>query len=149
MNLSSDFADLLQALNDANARYLIVGAHALAFYARPRATADFDVWVEPSAENAPRVYRALAAFGAPLENLTVEELRGDDLIFQIGIAPLRVDIITGVSGLTFAEAWPHRSEGALDGLRFFVIGRDDLIRNKRASGRAKDLADIERLENDE
>ncbi len=148
MNLSSDFADLLHALNDANARYMIVGAHALAYHARPRATADFDVWVEASTENAPRVYRALAAFGAPLDNLKVEELVDDDLIFQIGVPPLRIDVITGISGVDFAQAWPRRSEGTLNGLRFFVIGREDLIENKKAAGRLKDLADVERLERD-
>ena len=148
MNLSSDFADLLRALNDASARYLIVGAHAVAYHARPRATADFDLWVEPSADNAPRVYQALAAFGAPLESLRVEELRSDDLIFQIGVPPFRIDIITGISGVTFDEAWPHRAEDHLNGLKFFVIGREDLIKNKKAAGRLKDLADVERLERD-
>lgn len=148
MNLSSDSTDLLCALNDAKARYLIVGAHAVAYHARPRATADFDVWVDPSPENAPRVYRALAAFGAPLDNLAVQELESDDLVFQIGVPPLRIDVITGISGVTFDEAWPGRSEDSLNGLKIFVIGRKALIENKKAAGRRKDLADVERLERD-
>jgi hypothetical protein len=134
MNLSSDSIDLLRALNDANARYLIVGAHAIAYHARPRATADFDVWVDPSPENARRVYKALAAFGAPLDNLTVQELQSDD--------------ITDISGVAFDEAWPGRSEDRLGDLKIFVIGREDLIKNKKAAGRRKDLADVERLERD-
>jgi hypothetical protein len=148
MNLSSDSIDLLRALNDANARYLIVGAHAIAYHARPRATADFDVWVDPSPENARRVYKALAAFGAPLDNLTVQELQSDDLIFQIGVAPYRIDVITDISGVAFDEAWPGRSEDRLGDLKIFVIGREDLIKNKKAAGRRKDLADVERLERD-
>jgi hypothetical protein len=148
MNLSSDFVDLLRSLNGAGARYLIIGAHALAYYARPRATADFDVWVDASPENAARVYRALGAFGAPLDQLTPEDLLSDDLIFQIGVAPTRIDVITGIDGVTFSEAWPRRTEDLLDGTQIFIIGRDDLIKNKRAAGRRQDLADVERLEND-
>ena len=146
MNLSSDFVDLLRALNDAGAKYLIVGAHALAYHGRPRATADFDIWVEASPQNAPRVYRALAKFGAPLGNLKAEELLSDDLIFQIGIPPLRIDVITGIDGVTFAEAWPRRVKDSLDGLKIAIIGRADLIKNKKSTGRLKDLADVESLE---
>lgn len=145
MKLSSDFADLLRALNGAGVRYLVVGAHALAYHGRPRATADLDVWVEPSPKNAARVHHALAIFGAPLESLSVADLRSDDLIFQIGIPPLRVDIITGIDGVTFAEAWPRRVKDIVDGINVTIIGREDFIRNKKAAGRLKDLADVETL----
>lgn len=148
MEISSDFSDLLRALNDAGARYLIVGAHALGYHGRPRATADFDVWVEPTPENARRVYRALAAFGAPLDRLTTEELSSEDLVFQIGVAPLRIDVITSIDGVTFPNAWTRRVEDRHGDLRIAVIGRDDLIANKRAAGRLKDLADVERLTRD-
>jgi predicted nucleotidyltransferase len=145
MKLTSDFADLLRALNGVGARYLVVGAHALAYHGRPRATADLDVWVEASPKNAVRVRRALANFGAPLENLSVEDLCGDDLIFQIGVPPLRVDIITGIDGVTFSEAWPRRVKDVIDGIQVAIIGREDFIRNKKAAGRLKDLADVEAL----
>lgn len=148
MEISSDFVDLLRALNDAGAEYLIVGAHALNYHARPRATLDFDVWVNPTAKNALRVYRALAAFGAPLHDLRIEELTSDDLIFQIGVAPIRIDVITDISGVRFADAWPNRVGGLLGGASAQFLGRGDLIANKRASGRPKDLADLDRLERD-
>jgi len=146
MKLTSDFSDLLRALNDAGARYLVVGAHALAYHCRPRATADLDVWVDSTRENAPRVYRALAKFGAPLERLTINDLLSEDLIFQIGLAPLRIDIITGIDGVKFSDAWRRRVEDSIDGVRIRIIGRKDLIRNKRAAGRLKDLADVASLE---
>ncbi len=148
MKINSEFVELLQAFNDENARYLVVGAHAVAYHARPRATNDFDVWVANDAENARRIYRALATFGAPLERLTVEDLVSDGLIFQIGVAPIRIDVITSVSGVSFEEAWPSRVGFDFAGVAANVIGRAELIRNKRAAGRLKDLADIERLEHD-
>lgn len=148
MKINSEFSDLLRSLNAESARYLIVGAHAVNYYGRPRATIDFDIWIDRGRENATRVYRALAVFGAPLDRLSVDELTSDDLIFQIGVAPIRIDILTDVSGLAFAEAWPNRSEDAIDGVVAFFIGRDDLIKNKRATGRPKDVADVERLEHD-
>lgn len=146
MNLSSDFSDLLQAFNDANVEYLIVGAHAMAFHGYLRATGDFDLWVNPTSENAARIYAGLAAFGAPLDHIAVGEFTSDDLIFQIGVAPFRIDIITGISGVTWAEAWPQSVESSYVGIPIRVIGRDALIENKRATGRPKDLLDVEALE---
>lgn len=143
---SSDWIELLRGLNAAGARYLIVGAHALGLYATPRATGDLDIWIERSQENAGRVYRALADFGAPLGDLTVQELQGDDCIFMFGRPPVRVDILTDISGVSFEEAWPNRAQGALAGVPVSFIGREDLIKNKRASGRTKDLADVEAIE---
>jgi hypothetical protein len=122
-----------------------VGAWAVGYYARPRATADLDVWVEPSIENARLVLRALAAFGAPLENLTETDLLSDDLIYQIGIAPVRIDVITGIDGVVFEDAWTAREEARIEDIAVHFIGRDDLIVNKRQTGRAKDLADLELL----
>jgi len=146
MEVNSDFKDLLQALNGATAKYLVVGGVALAYHAKPRFTRDLDIWVEASPTNAPRVYRALANFGAPLEKLAQDELEHPDLVFQIGIAPLRVDIMTSITGVDFDEAWQAREAGSYGDVPVFIIGRAQLIKNKRATGRLQDLADIEQLE---
>ena len=145
MEINSDFADLLRAFNAAGVEYVVIGAYAVALHARPRATGDLDVFVRATPENARRVYRALAEFGAPLESLTVEELAAGNLVFQIGVAPLRIDVTTTIEGVTFDQAWSGRIAGKLDGIDVNVIGRDDLIANKRAAARPKDLADLETL----
>jgi hypothetical protein len=125
----------------------VVGAHALSIHGVPRATVDLDVWTEPTPENANRVWRALAAFGAPLERLDIAEsdFTLPDVVAQLGLPPNRIDILTGLSGVTFAEAWPDRVEAEIDGIRVPFLGRDALIKNKRASGRKRDLGDIEAL----
>lgn len=143
---SSDWTELLHGLNVAGVKFLIVGAHAVGQYAAPRATGDLDVFVEPSLENAQKVLRALTAFGAPLGDLTLADLQSDDLIFMFGAPPLRVDVLTDISGISFSEAWASRIESTFGGVPVAYIGRDALIANKRASGRAKDLADVEAIE---
>src|SRR5688572_21151442 len=136
--MNEDFRDLLLAFVEGKVRFLVVGAYALAVHGHPRATGDLDLWIDPTAANARRAYRALAAFGAPLADLTERDLQTPGVVFQIGLVPRRIDILTDVSGLTFAAAWPHRVETTHEGLRFFVIGRSDFITNKRATGRPKD-----------
>lgn len=144
--MNSDFSDMLSALSAEGAEYLIIGAYAMAVHGVPRATGDIDVWVRPSPENADRVLRALARFGAPLGDLRAADLAGEGTVFQVGVAPNRIDVITAIDGVTFDEAWSHRETRAIDGVTLSVIGRDDLIRNKRATGRARDRADAEQLE---
>jgi hypothetical protein len=144
--MNQDFVDLLQAFVAHNVRFLIVGAYALALHGRPRATGDLDVWVDPTAENAPRVMRALAAFGAPLDDISEADLSQPGVVFQLGVVPGRVDILTELTGLTFGEAWPDRVRHAFGPVAVDFIGRHAFIRNKRAAGRAKDLGDIEGLE---
>ncbi len=146
METQSDFSDLLQAFNDARVKYLIVGGHAVALHGHPRATKDLDVFIEPSVENAHRAHAALGAFGAPLDRLTVNDLCDPDTIFQIGVPPLRIDVMPSISGLTFEEAWASRIEARYGGVPVSVIGRDALIMNKAATGRLQDLADIEALQ---
>ncbi|MBV8725576.1 MAG: hypothetical protein JO078_03075 [Candidatus Eremiobacteraeota bacterium] len=107
---------------------------------------DFDVWVEPTPKNARLVYKALAAFGAPMEQVTLADFEHDDTIWMIGVEPLRVDVITGVEGVTFAEAWSHRETARVLDFDVPVISKQDLIRNKRAAGREKDLLDLKALE---
>lgn len=144
--MNQDFLDLLGALLRAEVRFLIVGAYAFALHARPRATGDIDIWVEPSADNAARVMSALREFGAPLHQVTEQDFTQPEVVFQIGVAPRRIDILTSLTGLTFAEAWADHVEHALGPLRVPFLGRESLVRNKRATGRPQDLADLTYLE---
>ena len=146
MQTNSDFRDLFAALNAVDAKYLVVGALALAAHGHVRATKDLDVWVEASPENAERVYRALAAFGTPLDDLTAKDLASSDLIFQIGVPPLRVDIITSIDGVEFVDAWPERVSSEYADQPVHVLSRRHLIQNKKAAGRLQDLADVDALE---
>lgn len=143
--VNPDFAALLHELTAAEARFLVVGAYALALHARPRATGVLDLWVEATPDNAPRVHRALLAFGAPLQDLTIEDLSQPEIVYQIGLAPRRIDLLTSLSGLTFDEAWGTRVMSPLGGVLCPFIGRAALIRNKRAVGRPRDLADLDEL----
>lgn len=145
--MNEDYRDILAALNAVRARFLIVGAHALAVHGYPRATVDIDIWIDPSAENASCVWRALAAFGAPLETLgiTAEDLARRDIVAQFGLPPNRIDVLTGVSGLTFEEAWSTRVEEVVEGVLVPVLGLEALVKNKKASGRDKDRADVKGL----
>ena len=144
--MNPDFVEMLSELSAAGAEFLVVGAHALAAHGLPRATGDLDIWVRADGENAPRVLEALQRFGAPLFDLSLDDLSKPGTVFQIGTAPARIDILTGVSGLMFEEAWPRRTTVRIGDLSVGVIGREDLIRNKRATGRPQDLVDAERLE---
>jgi len=144
--LNPDFRDMLSALSAAEADYLVVGAYALAAHGYPRATGDIDLWVRPTKENALRVWKSLAAFGAPTSKITVDDFSMPDIVYQIGIAPRRIDILTSISGVEFEQAWEKRISIELDGLTVPVIGREHLLANKRASGRPKDLADAETLD---
>ena len=143
--MNRDFVDLLRAFADAEVRFIIVGAYALAHHGRPRATGDLDVWIDPTPLNAPRVMRALAAFGAPLDQISETDFARPGVVFQIGVPPGRIDILTELTGLTFGGAWPTRVSGKFGDLMVDFLGRDEFIRNKRATGRLKDLADIEDL----
>ena len=146
MPVNPDFRDLFAALNAAEARYLLVGGYAVAFHAQPRFTKDLDVWTEPTPENATRVLAALRAFGAPVGDLTAEDLARPGIVFQMGVPPNRIDIVTAIDGVSFAEAWPGRSATTYGDQPVPVIGKADLIRNKRASGRPQDLLDVASLE---
>ena len=144
--MNPDFLDLLRSLCEAEARFLVVGAYAVSFHSEPRATGDLDIWVEPTAENAQRVYAALAAFGAPLSDLSVTDLFTPGVVFQMGVPPRRIDILTSITAVSFDEAWPARVEGRYGDARFPLLGRDALLKNKRALARPKDLLDLELLE---
>jgi hypothetical protein len=143
--MNPDFVDLLRAFIVADVRFLVVGAYALALHGRPRATGDLDVWIEATPDNAARVMRALAAFGAPLEAIGESDFARPGVTYQMGVPPGRIDILTELTGLAFGEAWPDRERGAFGELEVDYIGRAAFIHNKRATGRLKDLADIEGL----
>jgi hypothetical protein len=144
--MNPDFVDLLRSFVAADVRFLIVGAYALALHGRPRATGDLDVWVEASPENARRIMPALAAFGAPLSAVAEADFAREGVTYQIGVPPGRIDILTELTGLTFAEAWPDRLRRPFGEIEVDFIGRAAFLRNKRATGRAKDLGDIEGME---
>jgi hypothetical protein len=144
--LNEDYKDMLLALSEEKVRFLLVGAYALAAHGYPRATMDIDIWIMPSPQNADALLRALHRFGAPLHDLTEEDLQKDGTVFQIGVAPRRIDIITAVSGLQFEETYGRSIPVEIDGIEVHIPTIDDLIRNKRASGRTKDLADAEALD---
>jgi hypothetical protein len=144
--LNEDYKDILQALSDENVRFILVGAYALAAHGYPRATMDIDIWILPSPDNADAVLRALRRFGAALQTLTKEDLQIDGTIFQIGVAPRRIDIITAASGLQFEPAYQNSIPTNIEGIEVRILSINDLILNKKATGRTKDLADAETLE---
>jgi hypothetical protein len=145
--MNEDFLDALRALLAADARFLVVEAHALAVHGVPRATGDLDIWIERSPDNVARVWTALLDFGAPLDDLALgrSDLERPDLVIQIGLPPRRIDLLTGLSGVDFDNAWVGRIPVVVGNLEVPFLGRASLITNKRATGRLKDLADLEAL----
>ncbi len=141
-----DFKELIATFNAENVEYLIVGAHALAAHGFVRATKDLDVWVRPEASNAVRVMQALRVFGAPLHDLTVEDLSVPGVVFQMGVAPIRIDVLTEIDGVSFEDAWPKRLPAMFGDVPASFLSRDHLVVNKRAAGRDQDLVDLKRLE---
>ncbi len=145
MGGNPDFRDLFRALNESDVRYLVVGAYAVMYHTEPRYTKDLDIWVEPSPENARQVWQALSAFAAPLQVVTLEDFTNPDIVFHMGREPNRVDILTGIADVEFASAWKRRIRTTYDDQRIWVLNRLDLIRNKRAAGRPRDLLDARKL----
>ena len=137
---------MLSGLSDSGVEFLLVGAYAMAAHGHPRATGDLDIWVRANPDNAVKVLVALSRFGAPLHDLTIEDLSTPGIIFQIGVEPSRIDILTEISGVIFSDAWERKISIEMNGCSMSVIGLEDLIKNKRAAGRAKDIADVETLE---
>lgn len=144
--LNSDYRDMLCALSEEGVKFLLVGAYAMAVHGYPRSTVDMDLWVMPTRDNAEAVLRGLARFGAPAGELTVQDLQAEDVVFQIGVAPMRIDILTTASGLSFDTSYSRSVPVDLDGVAVRVPCVDDLIVNKKTTGRMKDLADVEALE---
>ena len=143
--MNSDFSDLLAALNDAEAEYLVVGGYAVGKHTEPRYTKDLDIWINNSRENAERVLTALAAYGAPIQGITADDFTGTDRFYQIGVEPVRIDVISDLPGLDFSDSWKKRVVADVDGLRVNFISLPDLIRNKELTGRARDLEHVREL----
>jgi hypothetical protein len=145
LELNKDFVRLLQALADVDARYMLVGAHAVDFYGQARTTRHMDVWLDDEPDNLECVYRAMASFGAPA--LAVEHLSAASPleVVWIGVPPDRIDLVKGMRGLHFADAWSRRTTTKVGEVSVAIIGRDDLIAAKRATEREKDLVDAEAL----
>jgi predicted nucleotidyltransferase len=144
--LNKDYKEMLLCLLEENVRFLLVGAYAVAVHGFPRATKDIDFFVWATPENAANLMRALAKFGAPLDDISESDFSSEGIIFQIGNSPRRIDIITNISGVKFEHAYANRKAIFIEGIEVPVISLQDLIANKRASGRMQDLADIEKLE---
>jgi len=144
--LNKDYKEMLQCLLEEDVRFLLVGAYALAVHGYPRATKDIDffVWATPS--NAANLMRALAKFGAPMEGISESDFSSEGVVFQIGNSPRRIDIVTNIDGVQFDQAYANRTICSIEGMDVPVISLEDLIRNKRSSGRKQDLADVEKLE---
>ncbi len=146
MAVNRDYKDLFRIFCTEKVEYLVVGAHAVVYYTEPRYTKDLDVWVSPSRENAERVWRALAEFGAPLMGVTLDDFGNQETIYQLGIEPNRIDILMGIGGVEFEDAWQDKEDSTYDGIPIFIIGKASLIAAKKAAGRPQDLIDIEWLE---
>jgi len=142
---SPDFKELLLSFLEHEVEYLIIGGYAVMKYSEPRYTKDLDIWVGDSVENSVRVFRALASFGAPLahDGVTPETFAKEGVVYQIGVAPVRIDISTQITGVSFSEAWKNRVKDVVYGVPVNFISLDDLIANKRATGRTSDLKDLE------
>lgn len=145
MEIQQDFRELLELLNKYNVEYIIVGAYALAHYGVPRYTGDIDIFVNPDKNNASKILSALNDFGFGSLNLSSDDFCHPERIIQLGVPPVRIDIITSITGVTWQDAFRNRVPGNYGDLQIFFLGRDEYIANKRATGRRKDLADLEAI----
>jgi hypothetical protein len=143
--LNKDYKEMLQSLLNNEVRFLDVGAYAMGAYGYPRATGDFDIWVEASSENSKKVYKSLSAFGAPLSDITADTFLKEGIVFQIGVAPRRIDIITHIDGVSFKDAYETQKKIKIENLQIPFLSKENLIKNKQATGREKDRLDAEYL----
>ena len=140
--LNPDFREMLLCLKDEEVDFLIVGAYALAAHGFPRATGDLDIWVRSSSENAHKVMRALARFGAPTSDLSTSDFTAPEMIVQLGVEPCRIDLLTSIDGVSFDKAWQDRVKITINDLELSILSKEDLLKNKLAAGRDKDQVDI-------
>lgn len=146
MFVNSDFSDLLQIFNDNHVKYLVVGGYAVIQYGEPRFTKDLDLWISTDIANAEAVYKSLKEFGAPLTEMSVDDFSEEGYFYQMGVPPVRVDVLMGIPGATFEKCWSRRQIVDFDGLKVNFISKQDLVTAKRASGRPQDLIDANLLE---
>ena len=145
--LNPDFKEMLSCLKDENVDFLVVGAYALAAHGFPRATGDLDIWVRNSSENAQMVMQALLRFGAPTSHLSTDDFTAPDIVVQLGVEPSRIDLLTGIDGVSFDEAWQSKVTITIGDLEIDVLSKEHLLKNKIAAGRDKDQGDITWLQN--
>jgi hypothetical protein len=145
MEIIPDFKEFFELLSEEKVEYLLIGGYAVAYHGYPRYTADIDIWINPLRENLELLICALRRFGFKSQPFTVETFLGKEKIFQFGVPPTRIDLITFVPGLEFADCYPKAEQMILGGLKILVIDRESLVKNKRACGRPKDIVDLEEL----
>lgn len=143
--MNRDFVEMLSALSETGADFMVVGAHAVAAHGHPRATGDLDIWIRPTSTNASQVLAALKQFGAPISDISLEDLSQSHTVFQIGVSPCRIDILTSITGVDFDQAWENKIEIQVNELSVFCIGKQELIQNKNLLARPQDLADVAAL----
>ncbi len=143
--MNRDFVEMLSALSETGADFMVVGAHAVAAHGHPRATGDLDIWIRPTSTNASQVIAALKQFGAPISDISLEDLSQSHTVFQIGVSPCRIDILTSITGVDFDQAWENKIEIQVNELSVFCIGKQELIQNKNLLARPQDLADVAAL----
>lgn len=146
MFVNSDFSDLLNLFKANNVKYMVIGGYAVVQYTEPRFTKDLDLWISTHPKNADAVFNALKEFGAPLEGMSPKDFSEEGYFYQMGVPPVRVDILMGIPGVQFDEAWERRVEVQFDDVSVTIISREDLIQAKRAAGRPQDLLDADSLE---
>jgi len=148
MLLSKDFSEFIELLNKHKVDYMIVGGYAMAFHGKPRQTGDIDIWIDNVAVNAERVMKVIQDFGLSSLGLKKEDFIKENSITQIGFPPLRIDILNSIDGVRFNDAREHRLVVEMQGIKAFYIGKEEFLKNKQASGRVQDLADIKELQKD-
>ena len=144
--VSPDYEDLFKTLNAFKIKYLVVGAHAVIFHSEPRFTKDMDVWIPMELNDSEAVYEALKAFGAPLKQMTPENFQDPNMIFQMGVIPVRIDIMVNLPGVDASTAWENKKRNRYGRTPIHVLGKNELIKSKKAAGRSQDKLDIERLQ---
>ena len=144
--LNEDYKEILQILLKNKVKFLIVGAYAMGAYGYPRATGDFDIWVDTSLANSRKIYKSLSEFGALLKDISEKTFCKEGIIFQIGVAPRRIDVITKIDGVNFKQAYSHKEKIKIEKLTIPFLSKDDLIKNKKSTGREKDKLDIKYLQ---
>ena len=140
--LNEDYKEMLQILLRNEVNFLVVGAYAMAAYGYPRATGDFDIWVDTTLENSQRIYKSVSDFGAPLSGITERTFTEKGIVFQIGVAPRRIDIITHIDGVEFHNAYQDKEEVEIENMKIPFLSKSNLIKNKKSTGREKDKIDI-------
>jgi hypothetical protein len=147
VKISSDYKDLLKSLNAAGVRYLVVGGYAVMIYTEPSYTEDLDIWIDPTLQNAQALFTALSEFGAPLKGISPPDFTEPEVFYQMGVEPVRVDVLTSLPGLDFVDAWDRKEAVDFDGEQAFVLGREDLILSKKLTGRPRDRKHARSLQN--